>query len=133
MTIPGIGPVTATAIAATIRDIEAFASGREFAAFLGLTPRQHSTGGKERSDALPRWATAICASFWWSGRPARRSATARPATTTRCVRWASGLLERKAVKYAFKLTAVALANKLARIVYALMTRGGQYDDRPVAI
>ena len=47
-------------------------------------------------------------------------------------RWASGMLERKTVKYKFKLTAVALANKLARIVYALATKGGQYDDRPVA-
>ena len=46
--------------------------------------------------------------------------------------WASGMLERKTVKYKFKLTAVALANKVARIVFVLMTRGGQYDDRPVA-
>ena len=44
----------------------------------------------------------------------------------------SGMLERKTVKYKFKLTAVALANKVARLVFALMTRGGQYDDRPVA-
>ena len=47
-------------------------------------------------------------------------------------RWASGMLERKTVKYKFKLTAVALANKLARIVYALATKGGHYDDRPAA-
>jgi transposase len=45
---------------------------------------------------------------------------------------ASGMLERKTVKYKFKLTAVALANKVARIVFALMIQGGQYDDRPVA-
>ena len=48
MTIPGVGPVTASAITATIQDASAFASGREFAAFLGLTPRQNSTGGKTR-------------------------------------------------------------------------------------
>jgi transposase len=47
-------------------------------------------------------------------------------------RWASGMLKRKTVKYKFKLTAVALANKVACIVFVLMTRGGQYDDRPVA-
>jgi hypothetical protein len=47
-------------------------------------------------------------------------------------RWASGMLERKTVRYKFKLTAVALANKVTRIVFVLMTRGGQYDDRPVA-
>jgi hypothetical protein len=46
--------------------------------------------------------------------------------------WASALLDRKTVKYKFKLTAVALANKLARVVYVLMTRGGEYDGRPVA-
>ena len=46
--------------------------------------------------------------------------------------WASAMFERKTVKYKFKLTAVALANKVARIVFALMTRGGEYDDRPVA-
>jgi transposase len=48
MTIPGVGPVTASAIVATIQDAGVFASGREFAAFLGLTPRQNSTGGKTR-------------------------------------------------------------------------------------
>ena len=47
-------------------------------------------------------------------------------------RWAGGMLERKTVKSKFKLTAVALANKVARIVFALMTKGGQYDDRPVS-
>ena len=46
--------------------------------------------------------------------------------------WASGMLERKTVKYKFNLTAVALANKVARIVFVLITRGGQYDGRPVA-
>ena len=44
--------------------------------------------------------------------------------------WASGMLERKTVKYKFNLTAVALANKVARIVFVLMTRGGRYDDKP---
>ena len=54
MTIPGVGPVTASAITATIRDMSAFASGREFSAFLGLTPRQSSTGGKERLGRITR-------------------------------------------------------------------------------
>ena len=83
MTIPGVGPVTASAIVATIQDAGAFASGREFAAFLGLTPRQNSTGGKTRLGRITRWATATCASFsWWA--PARRCAIAE-ATTTPCV------------------------------------------------
>ena len=67
----------------TIQDMGAFASGREFSAFLGLTPRQSSSGGKERLGRITKMgATAICASSWWSA-PARRFAIAR-ATTTRC-------------------------------------------------
>ncbi len=80
MTIPGVGPVTASAITATIKDMSAFASGREFAALLGLTPRQRSTGGKERLGRITKWATAICASFWWWA-PARRFAIAGAITT----------------------------------------------------
>jgi hypothetical protein len=82
------------------------------------------------SGGSPRWATATCASCW-SWAPAPRSPPAKGITTP-CAALASGLLERKTVKYKFKLTAVALANKLARIVYALATKGGDYDDRPVA-
>ena len=63
MTIPGVGSVTASAIRATIQDASAFASGREFAAFLGLTPRQNSTAAKRGWGASQRWATATCASF----------------------------------------------------------------------
>lgn len=61
MSVPGIGPVTASALAASIRDISAFSGPREFAALLGLTPRQSSSGGKERRGAFPRWATDTCA------------------------------------------------------------------------
>jgi len=82
-TIPGVGPVTASAIVATVQDASAFANGRDFAASLGLTPRQSSTGGKARLGRITKMgATATCASCWSSG-PARRSAIAR-ATTTRC-------------------------------------------------
>ncbi len=131
MTIPGVGPVTASAITATIQDMSAFASGREFAAFLGLTPRQSSTGGKERlgritkmgGDRYLRKLLVLGACATLRHRKGHNDALRR---------WASGMLERKTVKYKFKLTAVTLANKVARIVFALMTRGGQYDDRPVA-
>jgi transposase len=64
MTVPGVGPVTASAIMATIQDMGDFASGREFATFLGLTPRQSSTGASHGSGASPRWATVTCASCW---------------------------------------------------------------------
>jgi transposase len=130
MTIPGVGPVTASAIVATVPDVSAFASGREFSAFLGLTPRQSSTGGKERLGRITKMGDRYLRKLLVVGACATLSH--RRGHNDALRRWASGLLERKTVKHKFKLTAVALANKVARIVYALMTTGGQYDDRPVA-
>ena len=130
MTIPGVGPVTASAIVATIQDAGAFASGREFAAFLGLTPRQNSSGGKERLGRITKMGDRYLRKLLVQG--ACSALGHRKGHNDALRRWASGMLERKTVKYKFKLTAVALANKVARIVFALMTRGGQYDDRPVA-
>ena len=69
MTIPGVGPVIATAVVATVGEVSSFASGREFAAFLGLTPRQHSSAARNASGASRKWATDICASFLWWARP----------------------------------------------------------------
>ena len=130
MTIPGVGPVTASAITATIQDMRAFASGREFSAFLGLTPRQSSTGGKERLGRITKMGDRYLRKLLVVG--ACATLRHRKGHNDALRLWASGMLERKTVKYKFKLTAVALANKVARIVFVLMTRGGQYDDRPVA-
>jgi transposase len=130
MTIPGVGPVTASAILATVRDTSAFASGREFAAFLGLTPRQSSTGGKQRLGRITKMGDRYLRKLLVVGACATLSHRKGHNDALRV--WASSLLERKAVKYKFKLTAVALANKVARIVFALMTRGGEYDERSVA-
>lgn len=130
MTVPGVGPVTASAIVATIQDMSDFASGREFAAFLGLTPRQSSTGGKSRLGRITKMGDRYLRKLLVVG--ACSTLSHRKGHNDALRRWASGLLERKSVKYKFKLTAVALANKLARIVYALATKGGHYDDRPVA-
>jgi transposase len=129
-TIPGVGPVTASAITATVQDVSAFASGRDFAAFLGLTPRQSSTGGKERLGRITKMGDRYLRKLLVVG--ACATLRHRKGHGDALRRWASGLLERKTVKYKFKLTAVALANKVARIVYALLTKGGEYDDRPVA-
>jgi transposase len=68
-TIPGIGFITATALAATVGDAKLFRSGRQFAAWLGLVPRQHSSGGKKRMGGYRRWVTAISAISSWSERP----------------------------------------------------------------
>jgi transposase len=131
MTIPGIGPVIATAFAATVRDVEAFASGREFAAFIGLTPRQHSSGGKARSGRISKMGDRYLRKLLVVGATAALRHAEGHDDALR--RWARAMLRRKSgLKYAFKLTAVALANKLARIVYAILRSGQAYDDRPVA-
>jgi transposase len=130
MTIPGVGPVTASALLATVQNFGAFSSGREFAAFLGLTPREHSSGGKPRLGRITKMGDRYLRKLLVVG--ACSALAARKGHNDALRRWASGLLERKTVQYKFKLTAVALANKLARIVYALATKGGHYDDRPVA-
>src|ERR1700722_3732975 len=130
MTIPGVGPVTASAIVATIQDANVFASGREFAAFLGLTPRQNSTGGKTRLGRITKMGDRYLRKLLVVGACATLRHRRGHSDALRL--WASGMLERKTVKYKFNLTAVALANKVARIVFVLMTRGGQYDGRPVA-
>jgi transposase len=128
MTIPGIGPLTAAAIVATVQDTSAFASGREFAAFLGLTPRQNATGGKERLGRITKMGDRYLRKLLVVGACATLSHRKGHDDALRL--WADRLLARKAVKYKFKLTAVALANKVARIVFALLTQGGEYNQRP---
>jgi transposase len=131
MTIPGIGPVIATAIVATVRDVEGFAGGREFSAFLGLTPRQRSSGGKARSGRISKMGDRYLRKLFVVGATAALCHAGGHDDALR--RWAKDTLKRKAgLKYAFKLTAVALANKLARIAFALLSSGAVYDDRPVA-
>jgi transposase len=130
MTIPGVGPITASAIVATVQEISAFANGREFAAFLGLTPRQSSTGGKERLGRITKMGDRYLRKLLVVG--ACATLCHRKGHNDALRAWASSLLARKTVKYKFKLTAVALANKVARIVFALMTRGGEYNETPVA-
>jgi transposase len=123
--VPGIGSVTAITLALTV-DPQHFASGRHFAAWLGLTPKEHSTGGKQRLGRISKagnerlrtllvvGATAVVR----HAKPGGKSASA----------WLLRLLERKPRK----LVAVALANKTARIVWAMVARGEAYRRQPVA-
>jgi len=112
MTIPGVGPVTASAIVATVQDAGVFASGREFAAFLGLTPRQNSTGGKPRLGRITKMGDRYLRKLLVVG--ACATLRHRKGHNDALRLWASAMLERKTIKYKFKLTAVALANKVAR-------------------
>ena len=118
-TIPGIGIVTASALAASVTDPQQFTSGRQFAAWLGLTPRANSSGGKERMGRISkmgdRYLRRLLVSGMTSqGRSVRRNPEVHP--------WATDLLRRKPAK----LVAVAMANKAARIAWAVMTRDDIY-------
>lgn len=118
-TIPGIGPITASAMAACVPDPNLFHSGRQFAAWLGLTPRAHSSGGKERQVGISKMGDGYLRRLLVVG----ATAVLRMARQRRIGgAWIMGLIERKKPKAA----AVALANKTARIAWVLMTRKENY-------
>jgi transposase len=122
--IPGVGPMIASTMALTVEP-ENFASGRHFAAWLGLTPREHSTGGKQRLGKISKAGNERLRTLLVVGamsvirfaKPGSKSASP----------WLLQLLERKPRK----LAAVALANKMARIIWAMMARGEAYRRQPV--
>jgi transposase len=120
-TIPGIGPVTATAIVASVTDPSMFNSGREFAAFLGLVPRQSSSGGKERLGRISKMGDRYIRTLLVVGATAVLRYAKKGGSPSKT--WAEALLQRKP----FKLAAVALANKTARIAWAVLVRGGTYQ------
>jgi transposase len=121
-TIPGVGFITATAIAATVTDPSQFRSGREFAASLGLTPRQNSSGGKERLGRISKMGNAYLRTLLVIGATAViRYARQKPS-------WVTGLLARKPAR----LASVALANKTARIAWALLAKRETYRDPVLA-
>jgi transposase len=124
MRVPGIGKLTATAVIASVSDPRHFPSSRDLSANLGLVPRQHSSGGKDRlfgitkrGDSYLRTLLIHCA------RSALRCAGEKPDSM---LRWALQVQQRRGAKVA----AVALANKLARIVWALLSSGDDYCPVP---
>jgi transposase len=124
-TVPGIGIIGATAIAATVTDPSLFRSGREFAAWLGMTPRQNSSGGKERLGRTSKRGDKYIRCLLVAGAVAILRHTR--SQTTKDAAWVQGLLARRPAKVA----AVALANKTARIAWAVMARGEGYRCRDV--
>jgi transposase len=125
-TIPGIGAVSATALEGLVPDPQGFTSGRHFAAWLGLTPQPHSSGGKERLGHISKQGNPMLRRLLVLGATARlRHAKRDPHSTE----WAARLLARRP----FKVAAVALANKMARIVWALLTKGGVYRMPAIAV
>jgi len=130
MSIPGIGPIIASAILASVQDIHAFASAREFSAFLGLTPRQNSSGGKERLAGITKMGDRYLRTLLVSGACSVLFRCKRHDDALRI--WANQLRARKQGSSGFKVTAVALANKVARIIFAVLTSGGKYELRAIA-
>ena len=119
--VPGIGPVIATAVVANIHDDQSFKSGRHFAAWLGLTPRQHSSGGKERLLGISKRGDAYLRRQFING--ARAVVRIAAGRTGGWWDWINALLARRA----FNVVTVAVANKLARIAWALRTRGTRWQ------
>lgn len=120
MTIPGIGPIAATALVALAPAAHTFRRGRDFAAWLGLTPKQHSSGGKERLGRTPKMGERSLRRLLILGASSAVKVAARD--RSRASPWLDGMLARKPRM----LVTVALANKIARIVWALMAHGGSY-------
>jgi transposase len=118
-TIPGIGPIIATAIASTVVEASGFRSGREFAAWLGLVPRQHSTGGKTRLGGISKRGNQYLRRLLING----ASANLLRSKATNADPWVIGLRRRRPSL----VVAVALANKTARIAWAVMHRQENYQ------
>jgi transposase len=124
--IPGVGPILATALVASVADPKAFRSGRSFSAWIGLVPKQHSSGGKDRLGSISKQGDRYLRSLFMAG----ALAVIRYAKIhgSRHRPWLTALLARRPSKIA----AIALANKIARMVWAMMARGERYKE-PVAL
>ena len=124
--MPGVGPALATALVASIPDPQAFRSGRDFAAWIGLVPKQNSSGGKERLGSITKEGDRYLRSLFCAGALAVIRYAQKHGTNHRP--WLASLLARRPTKVA----AIALANKLARMAWAIMAKGESYRE-PVAL
>jgi transposase len=117
--IPGVGPIIAATVRATIQDPAAFQTGRDLAAWIGITPRANSSGGKERLGRISKQGNKQLRTLLIVGatsilKQARRG--------VKLPSWIISLMARRP----YKVVAVALANKIARTIWALLVKGGTY-------
>jgi transposase len=124
--IPGVGPMLATALVASVADPRVFRSGRNFSAWIGLVPKQHSSGGKDRLGSISKQGDRYLRSLFMAG----ALAVIRYAKIygSKHRPWLTALLARRPTKIA----AIALANKIARMAWAMMAKGERYRE-PVAL
>jgi transposase len=119
-TIPGIGPLIASTITAYVPDLSSFKTGRNFAAWLGLTPKQNSSGGKTKLGRISRMGNSELRSLLYIGAMSVLVAARRYGRATL---WLQRLLARRP----FKVATVALANKMARVIWAILTKGTTFQ------
>ena len=124
--LPGVGPALATALVASVADPKAFRSGRDFSAWIGLVPKQNSSGGKERLGSITKQGDRYLRSLFCAGALSVIRYVKIHGTKSRP--WLAKLLERRPTKVA----AIALANKIARMAWAMMAKGESYRE-PVAL
>jgi transposase len=124
--LPGVGPVLATALVASVADPKAFRSGRDFSAWIGLVPKQNSSGGKQKLGSISKQGDRYLRSLFTAGALAVIRYAKLHGTKHRP--WLTALLARRPTKVA----AIALANKIARMAWAMMVRGERYRE-PVAL
>jgi len=122
MEVPGVGPIIASAVLAKVPDVSAFRTARDFAAWIGLTGRDHGTGGKHRPGPISKQGDRVLRTLLITGASAllRRQRARGPRDP-----WLRDLLARRP----YKVVMVALAAKTARIIWALLTKGERYRDR----
>jgi transposase len=124
--VPGIGPITASALIASIGDAKSFQNGRQFAAWLGLVPRQNSSGGKNILLGISKRGDTYLRTLLIHGARSVMHASRRKGITDG---WLQGILQRRCPN----VTAVALANRTARIVWALLAHNREFERNYVRV